>query len=99
MTKRMYVRCARDGEGTCYVFEVETERGKRKRRVYPPGKSKVDEAAATSSDVLRAWFKKLGVTRVVSLFGETKTSRECIADGSYSVAAYLRWWKRAEEED
>jgi len=35
----------------------------------------------------------------VSLFGETKTSRECIADGSYSVAAYLRWWKRAEEED
>lgn len=97
MTKAMHVRCAREGEGTCYVFEVETARGKR--RVYPPGIGKNDEAATTDSDVLRAWFKKLDITHVQSLFGETKTSRECIADGRYTTAKYIQWWKRAEEDE
>lgn len=93
--KHMYVRCAADGEGTCYVFEVETTQGTR--RVYPPGCGKRDEAASTDSDVLQAWFEKLRITRVVSRFGETKTSPECIADGSYTVAEYIKWWKQAEE--
>jgi hypothetical protein len=93
----MHVRCARDGEGTCYVFEIETKRGKR--RVYPPGIGRLDEAATTDSDVLRAWLSSLNVTHVVSLFGESETTRECIKDGSYTVPAYISWWKLAEEEE
>jgi hypothetical protein len=96
-SKLMHVRCAREGEGTCYIFEVETARGKR--RVYPPGIGKHDEAATTPSGDLRAWLKRLGVTHVQSLFGESKTSRECIADGRYTVAKYIQWWKRAEETE
>lgn len=95
--KRMYVRCGTDDELTCYIFEVETARGKR--RVYPPGIGKFDEAATAPLEALRYWFKTLKVTHVVSSFDQDVTAPECIADGTHKVSAYLKWWKLAEEQD
>lgn len=96
--RQMFVRSAdADTSTTCYIFEVATKRGRR--RVYPPGIGKHDEAATAHSDDLRRWFTTLGITRVTSTFGESETSPECIKDGNYTVSAYLRWWRRAEREE
>jgi hypothetical protein len=95
--RRIHVRCGLEDESDSYVFHIETKRGLR--RVWPPGYEGRGEAAACPATVLEPWLKKLRVTHVVSKFGETKTSRECIKDGAYSRAAYVRWWKRAEKSE
>jgi len=95
--RRIHVRCGFEDEQDSYVFLLEAKRGKR--RVYPPGYKGRGEAAACPSDILEPWMRKLGVTHVVSVFGESITSRECIKDGIHTLAAYIKWWKRAEEQD
>lgn len=94
--KYMYVRCGLEDEADSYVFHVPLKT--RMKRVYPPGYEGRGEAAACPSLILAQWFDKLHITHVVSLFGETTTSRECLKDGTYPVARYIRWWKRAEKE-
>lgn len=95
--RRIHVRRGFEDEQDSYVFELETVKGLR--RVYPPGYKGRGEAAACPSDILEPWMRKLRVTHVVSMFGESKTSRECIKDGNHTLSAYIRWWKRAETED
>lgn len=85
-----------DETDTGYKFEVETKRGRR--RVLPRG-MRAGEEVCMNSDQIRAWLKRLKVTHVVSKFDETSTSDECIKDGRYTVAQYIKWWKRCEEED
>jgi hypothetical protein len=67
------------------------------RRVYPDGKHG-DGVSCLHSDRLQAFFKKHKITHVNSTFNETSTSDECIKDGVYTVAAYLKWWRRGETE-
>lgn len=95
--RRIRVRCGLEDESDSYVFMLESKRGLR--RVYPPGYKGRGEAAACPSDILEPWLRKLRVTHVVSEFGESATSRECIKDGTHTLAAYIKWWKRAEEQD
>lgn len=85
-----------DPEISGYRFETDTKRGRR--RVWPP-KLHPGEEVCQNADYFRAWFKKLKVTHIHSEFGEKKTSRDCIKDGTYTVAAYLKWWSLSEEED
>lgn len=79
-----------------YRFELETKRGRR--RVLPkscaPG-----ETVCQSSEQIRLWLKGLKVTHVVSKFDCKKTDEATIKDGRYTVAQYINWWKRPEEED
>jgi hypothetical protein len=80
-----------------YRFEIETKRGNR-RRILPHGFA-VGEEVCMNSDQLRAWLNQLKATHVVSKFNETSTSDECIKDGKYTVAQYIKWWNRSEEDE
>lgn len=93
--KRLHVRCAFEDEHDSYVFQLETEHGLE--RVWPPGYEGQGESATTPSKLLKAWLVDLQVTHVISKFGERETTPECIADGTYTVQEYVRWWKLAEQ--
>ena len=79
-----------------YKFEVETKRGRR--RVLPRG-MRAGEEVCMESVRLRNWLRDSKITHVVSKFNETSTSDECIKDGKYTVAQYVKWWSRSEEDD
>jgi hypothetical protein len=98
VSKVLHVGTRGDAEPSCYVFEIEV-RGGGRRRVFPPGFKRNDEAAAAPTEVMRAWFKRLGVTHVVSAFGNEHTDRACIADGRWKAKDYLAWWQESEEDE
>lgn len=79
-----------------YRFELETARGRR--RVLPRG-CHPGETVCQSSEQIRLWLKGLKVTHVVSKFDCKKTDEATIKDGKYTVAQYIKWWKRAEEDE
>lgn len=79
-----------------YKFELETARGRR--RVLPKGVHS-GEMVCQSSETIRVWLKRLKVTHVESKFDCKKTDEATIKDGRYTVAQYINWWKRCEEED
>jgi hypothetical protein len=80
---------------TGYKFELETAKGRR--QVSKRGSA--GEEVCMSSSELRAWFKGMKITHVVSKFDCKKTDEATIKDGKYTVAQYIKWWSRCEEED
>jgi hypothetical protein len=57
------------------------------------------EEVCMGSGQLQAWLKQLKVTHVQSKFDCKKTDEATIKDGKYTVAQYVKWWKRCEEDD
>jgi hypothetical protein len=80
---------------TGYKFELETAKGRR--QVSKRGSA--GEEVCMSSSELRAWFKGMKITHVVSKFDCQKTDEATIKDGKYTVAQYIKWWSRCEEQD
>lgn len=79
-----------------YKFEIETTKGRR--RVLPRGVHS-GEMVCQPSELIRVWLKRLKVTHVESKFGCKKTDEATIKDGVYTVAQYIKWWKRCEEDE
>lgn len=96
MQPKKVLRISFDAAISGYCFETNTKNGLR--RIYPPGLRPGEEVCMNTED-LRAWFKRLKVTHIESKFDEKKTSVDCIKDGTYSVASYLKWHARAGEEE
>ncbi len=84
------------GEHSTYMFWV--GHLEKRRRVYPNGIRKSDEAGAANLAGMRAMFKRLGITHVTSTFLNHETDECCIADGVYPAATYLKWWGEMGDE-
>lgn len=89
----------RDGTG-CGRFALARPDGSRRRDAHPlkPSTRGGQYPMPHSAD-LAAWFEGNAVTHVIAETSDDATSPECIACGKHTVAAFLAWWRRLEQDD
>ena len=92
---RKVVHVEFDDANSTYRFDVEV-RGGGRRRVFPAG-ARLGEEFLVTSTKLEQWMRRRGITHVATKFDNHSTSRECIADGTYTAAKYVEWWAKAAQ--
>jgi hypothetical protein len=72
----------------------------QRHRIHPRGPEKQTQYPQdVCADEIEAWMVREGITHVVSESEDTETTPESLANGRYTRAQFIKWWRLLEDAD